>query len=95
MACLQREVSAREAHGGEGRIRAARFPVHKSLQLSGVDLIGSLFVQVDTLRTRLWRGYHSQAGCGAFRPYVSGHENLPNWRRWKSQMSSPGQPCVA
>jgi DNA replication protein DnaC len=26
IACLQREVSARESHGGEGRIRAARFP---------------------------------------------------------------------
>ena len=26
VACLQREVSARESHGGEGRIRAARFP---------------------------------------------------------------------
>jgi DNA replication protein DnaC len=25
-ACLQREVAARESHGGEGRIRAARFP---------------------------------------------------------------------
>lgn len=25
-ACLEREVSARESHGGEGRIRAARFP---------------------------------------------------------------------
>lgn len=25
-ACLQREVSARESHGGEGRIRAAQFP---------------------------------------------------------------------
>ena len=24
-ACLQREVAARESHGGEGRIRAARF----------------------------------------------------------------------
>jgi DNA replication protein DnaC len=31
-ACLQREVAAREAHGGEGRIRAARFPARKSLQ---------------------------------------------------------------
>ncbi|MGH3302644.1 MAG: hypothetical protein ACRDOK_13355 [Streptosporangiaceae bacterium] len=38
VACLQREVSAREAHGGEGRIRAARFPARKSLELSGVDL---------------------------------------------------------
>jgi DNA replication protein DnaC len=31
-ACLQREVSAREFHGGEGRIRAARFPSRKSLE---------------------------------------------------------------
>ncbi|GAA4558680.1 hypothetical protein [Pseudonocardia xishanensis] len=28
-ACLQREVAAREAHGGEGRIWAARFPARK------------------------------------------------------------------
>jgi len=32
LACLQREVSAREAHGGEGRIRAAKFPARKSLE---------------------------------------------------------------
>ena len=32
VACLQREVSARETHGGEGRIRAARFPSRKSLE---------------------------------------------------------------
>ncbi len=31
VACLQREVSPRESHGGEGRIRAARFPARKSL----------------------------------------------------------------
>ncbi len=31
-ACLGREVSARESHGGEGRIRAARFPARKSLE---------------------------------------------------------------
>ena len=31
-ACLQREVSARESHGGEGRIRAAKFPARKSLE---------------------------------------------------------------
>jgi len=31
-ACLQREVAAREAHGGEGRIRQARFPARKSLE---------------------------------------------------------------
>ncbi|MGX7724544.1 IS21-like element helper ATPase IstB [Rhodococcus sp. 105337] len=32
VACLQREVAAREAHGGEGRIRSARFPARKSLE---------------------------------------------------------------
>jgi DNA replication protein DnaC len=31
-ACLQREVAAREAHGGEGRIKTARFPARKSLE---------------------------------------------------------------
>jgi DNA replication protein DnaC len=31
-ACLQREVAAREAHGGEGRIRHAHFPARKSLE---------------------------------------------------------------
>src|SRR6201989_2143168 len=32
VACLHREVSARESHGGESRIRAARFPARKSLE---------------------------------------------------------------
>jgi DNA replication protein DnaC len=32
VACLQREVAAREAHGGEGRIRAAKFPARKSIE---------------------------------------------------------------
>jgi DNA replication protein DnaC len=31
-ACLQREVAARDAHGAESRIRAARFPARKSLE---------------------------------------------------------------
>jgi DNA replication protein DnaC len=31
-ACLQREVSARESHGGDNRIRAAKFPARKSLE---------------------------------------------------------------
>jgi DNA replication protein DnaC len=31
-ACLQREVAARETRGGQGRIRAARFPARKSLE---------------------------------------------------------------
>ncbi|WP_329094680.1 IS21-like element helper ATPase IstB [Streptomyces sp. NBC_01439] len=32
VACLQREVSARESHGGEARVRAARFPAVKTLE---------------------------------------------------------------
>src|ERR1700759_992356 len=32
VACLQREGAARAPHGGEGRIRAARFPARKSLE---------------------------------------------------------------
>src|SRR3954470_22986128 len=31
-ACLQREVAARESHGGEARIRFARFPARKALE---------------------------------------------------------------
>src|SRR4051795_11991528 len=31
-ACLQREVAARQAHGGEARIRAARLPARKALE---------------------------------------------------------------
>jgi DNA replication protein DnaC len=42
IACLQREVSARESHGGEGRIRAARFPARKSLEEFDFDHARSL-----------------------------------------------------
>jgi DNA replication protein DnaC len=31
-ACLEREVASRQTHGGEARIKAARFPQHKSLE---------------------------------------------------------------
>jgi DNA replication protein DnaC len=41
-ACLQREVAARESHGGEGRIRAARFPARKSLEEFDYDHARSL-----------------------------------------------------
>jgi DNA replication protein DnaC len=41
-ACRQREVAAREAHGGEGRIRAARFPARKSLEEFDYDHARSL-----------------------------------------------------
>src|ERR671938_977156 len=42
VACLHREVSARDSHGGEGRIRAARFPARKSLEEFDYDHARSL-----------------------------------------------------
>src|SRR3954451_24919702 len=42
VACLQREVAAREAHGGEGRIRQARFPARNSLEELDYDHARSL-----------------------------------------------------
>jgi DNA replication protein DnaC len=42
VACLQREVSARDSHGGEGRIRAARFPARKSIEEFDFDHARSL-----------------------------------------------------
>ena len=47
-ACLQREVAARESHGGEGRIRAARFPARKSLEDFDFDHQRSLKREVIT-----------------------------------------------
>jgi hypothetical protein len=41
-ACLQREVASRESHGGEGRIRAARFPARKALEEFDFDYQRSL-----------------------------------------------------
>ncbi|MQY40783.1 Insertion sequence IS5376 putative ATP-binding protein [Streptomyces sp. RB17] len=32
VACLQREVAARESHGGEARVRSARFPAIKTIE---------------------------------------------------------------
>lgn len=31
-ACLEREVTARASHGGQSRVKAARFPAHKTLE---------------------------------------------------------------
>ena len=52
-ACLQREVAARESHGGQGRIRAARLPARKSLEELDFDhawaLERDLIAQLGTL----------------------------------------------
>ena len=47
VACLQREVAARESHGGEARIRTARFPARKALEEFDFDHQRSL--QRDTI----------------------------------------------
>ncbi len=51
-ACLHHEVAAREAHGGEGRIRAARFPARKSLEEFDFDHQRSL----NARPSRTWAG---------------------------------------
>lgn len=44
MACLQREVAARGSHGGEGRIRAARFRGRKSLEDFGAEVVAAAMI---------------------------------------------------
>ncbi len=36
-ACLEREVSARQSHGGDARIASARFPARKTLSLNSAE----------------------------------------------------------
>jgi DNA replication protein DnaC len=62
-ACLEREVASRPDHGGENRIRAARFPARKSLAAldevegaevgDGVPAQGALVVEVEVLERSL------------------------------------------
>src|ERR1700730_5078399 len=47
-ACLEREVASRQDHGGENRIRAARFPARKSLEDFDFDHQRSLKREVIT-----------------------------------------------
>src|SRR5436305_13338089 len=53
VACLQREGSARESHGGGGRIRAARFPARKSLAVFDFDQARGLKREVLAHRVQL------------------------------------------
>ena len=59
-ACLQREVAARESHGGEGRVRAARFPSRKSLEEFDFDHQRSL--KRDTINSPRDAGFHCWQG---------------------------------
>jgi DNA replication protein DnaC len=65
-ACLQREVAARDAHGGEGRIRAARFPARKSLEEFDFDHARGLIGEVSVVRPGIGldRGFSVVSGDG-------------------------------
>jgi hypothetical protein len=66
-ACLQREVAARDAHGGEGRIRAARFPARKSIE--GVRLRSCPRTETRPDRPPRHAGLHRRQGeCDLPRP---------------------------
>jgi IstB-like ATP binding protein len=66
VACLQREVSARESHGGEGRIRAARFPARKSIEEFDFDHARGLIGEVSRVRLGRMpgRGFSVVSGDG-------------------------------
>ena len=65
-ACLQREVAARDAHGGEGRIRAARFPARKSIEEFDFDHARGLIGEVSVMRPGIGldRGFSVVSGDG-------------------------------
>lgn len=79
-ACLQREVSARESHGGEGRIRAARFPARKSLE--EFDFEHARGLKRDTI-----------AHLGTL-DFITARDNVvflgPAWHREDSSCGRPG-----
>ncbi|WP_372463049.1 hypothetical protein [Pseudonocardia kujensis] len=99
MACLQRRVSAREAHGGEVRIRAARFPARKSLEDFSFDHARGLKRD----RTAQGAGRQSHPGCRR-QPAATGGSSGPRKPRPSSDSqqvglrsswgsSADGSPC--
>lgn len=84
-ACLQREVSARESHGGEGRIRAARFPARKSLE--EFDFEHARGLKRDTI-----------AHLGTL-DFITARDNVvflgPAWHREDSSCGRPGDTRVS
>jgi IstB-like ATP binding protein len=68
VACLQREVAAREAHGGEGRIRASRFPARKSLEEFDFDYARGLQRDVIALSARWTLSPRKTMWCSSAHP---------------------------
>ena len=60
VACLQRKFSARASHGGEGRIRVARFPARKSLEENDFDHTRGLKETATDSRTETWSAFRKR-----------------------------------
>ena len=84
-ACLQREVSARESHGGEGRIRAARFPARKSLEDFDFDHQRSLKREVIAHLGTL--DFIADKGNVVFLGFALA--GAGGWSRWRPVCSAP------
>ena len=92
-ACLQREVAAREAHGGEGRIRAARFPARKSA--GGVRLRPRPRPQARAGRPPGHPGLrHRQGERGLPRP-ARDRQDPPGHRPGRSGPARPATGCCS
>jgi hypothetical protein len=79
-ACLQREVAARESHGGEARIRAARFPARKLLDAEVVCQLGHASRPVDESARQPGLYGRQFVALGDTREGVPYHGGQPNER---------------
>lgn len=98
-ACLQREVAARESHGGKGRIRAARFSARKSLEDFDFDHQRSLKREVITHQAPWTSSLRKTMSCSSTRPArrtcpPAGHPGLPGWAPGRVRDRCPvGRPA--
>jgi hypothetical protein len=91
-ACLQREVAAREAHGGEGRIKAARFPARKSIEEFDFDHQRSLKRETITHLGTLDFVASRTTWCSWARPALA----RATWRSgWASGPARPATGCCS
>ena len=92
VACLQREVSARESHGGEGRVRASRFPARKSLEKFDFDHARGL--QRDTIAHLGTLGFVTAAPPEEVQPLVDMSDQGLVRRPHVDQSGPQGHGCV-
>jgi hypothetical protein len=92
VACLQREVSARESHGGEGRIRAARFPARKSIEEFDFEHARGLKRELIAPSARWTSSPPGRTSCFSDRPEPA----RPTWRSgWRSAPAKPDTGCCS